>query len=97
MKEFDEIRNPFFTYFGGKFRSAPYYPCATYRTIIEPFAKSAGYSMRYNDRNIILVEKYHVLAEMWRFLIGAKPEDILRIPTVEHVDDLPKDTPEGAR
>jgi hypothetical protein len=91
------ISNPFFTYYGGKFRTAPFYPKPIYSTIIEPFAGSAGYSMRYYDRKIILIEKSSILAEMWRFLIKATPEDILKIPEIEYMYDLPSSTPEGAR
>lgn len=38
-----------------------------------------------------------VVAEMWRFLIGTTRSDVLSIPYVEHVDDLPASTPAGAR
>lgn len=88
---------PFWGYYGGKFRLAPKYPKPRYQTIIEPFAGAAGYSLRYHDRDIILVEKYPVVAEMWRFLIGTTPQEVLRIPEAEHVDDLPSWVPEGAR
>ena len=80
---------PFWCYYGGKFRAAPRYPKPAYGTIIEPFAGAAGYALRYPDLEVILVERYAVVAEMWRYLIGTTPEDVRRIPTVEHVDDLP--------
>jgi hypothetical protein len=67
------------------------------KIIIEPFAGAAGYSLRYPDRDIILVEKYHIVAEVWRFLIGASSRDIMSIPFVEHVDDLPDRIPQGAK
>lgn len=88
---------PFWRYYGGKYRAAPRYPEPKHKTIIEPFAGAAGYSTRYPDRNVILVEKYPVIAEMWRYLISVTPEDIRRIPEVEHVDDLPGWVPEGGR
>lgn len=88
---------PFWRYYGGKWRAAPRYPKPLHETIIEPFAGAAGYALRYPDRRVILVEKYPVVAEMWRFLIGATPKDILQIPLVEHVDALPDQTPQGAR
>src|SRR5208337_3940382 len=88
---------PFWRYYGGKFRAAPRYPKPIYRTIVEPFAGAAGYALRYPDYDVILVERYAVLAEMWRFLIGTTPEEVRRIPTVEHVDDLPRWVPDGAR
>jgi hypothetical protein len=53
--------------------------------------------MRYADRQVILVEKYTVIAEMWRYLIGVSADEIRRIPAVENVDELPGWVPQGAR
>ena len=88
---------PFWRYFGGKWRAAPRYPFPRHATIIEPFAGAAGYSMRYPHRRVILVEKYHVVAEIWRWLIGASEAEILSVPCVEAVDDLPAGVAQGAR
>lgn len=88
---------PFIRYYGGKWRAAPLYPAPVYGTIIEPFAGAAGYAMRYPNRKVILVEKYPPLAEMWRWLIAARPAEVLAIPPVESVDDLPSWVPAGAR
>lgn len=88
---------PFWSYYGSKWRAAPRYPKPLHGTIIEPFAGSAGYALRYPDRNVVLVEKYDVLAEIWRWLIASSPRDVLAIPTVEHVDALPSWVPDGAR
>jgi len=89
---------PFWRYYGGKWRAAPRYPKPLYDTIVEPFAGAAGYSLRYPDRKIILVEKYAVIAEIWRYLIRVSPEEIFRIPSgVEHVDDLPGWVPTPAQ
>lgn len=88
---------PFWRYYGGKFRAAPRYPAPQCSTIIEPFAGAAGYSLRYHDRSVILIERYPVVAEIWRYLIGASAAEIRAIPYVEHVDDLPGWVPEGAR
>ena len=74
---------PFFTYFGGKWRAAPKYPPPIYDTIVEPFAGSAGYSLRYPERKIILVEKSPAIAGIWRYLIGASEKDILSLPLLE--------------
>lgn len=88
---------PFWRYYGGKWRAAPRYPRPEYPTIIEPFAGAAGYSLRYPDRSVVLVEKYHVIAEIWRWLIGASESEILSVPCVDHVDDLPAGVSQGAR
>lgn len=88
---------PFWRYYGGKYRTAPRYPAPIYDTIIEPFAGSAGYSLRYCHRRVILVEKYDVIAEIWRYLIRVPAAEILRIPEVDHVEDLPAWVPTPAR
>ena len=88
---------PFWRYYGAKWRIAPRYPAPRHRTIIEPFAGAAGYSLRYPDRDVILVEKYHVIAEIWRWLISATPDEVRAIPTVDAVADLPAWVPEAAR
>lgn len=71
---------PFFTYFGGKYRSAPKYPEPHNEVIIEPFAGSAGYSLRYPERKIILNDLDPLIAETWRYLIGATEAEIMSLP-----------------
>ncbi len=88
---------PFWRYYGGKWRAAPRYPAPAFDTIVEPFAGAAGYSLRYPERQIMLVEKYPTICEMWRYLIGVKPAEVRRIPEVDDVDDLPAWVPQGAR
>lgn len=88
---------PFWRYYGGKWRAAPRYPPPQHGTIIEPFAGAAGYALRYPERRVILIERYRVIAEIWRYLIAAPAGEIRAIPDVEHVDDLPPWVPQGAR
>ena len=88
---------PFIRYYGGKWRAAPHYPRPENGTIVEPFAGAAGYSMRYPYHQVILIEPYFALAEMWRWLIAAKREEVERIPLVDDVEDLPLWVPNGAR
>lgn len=79
---------PFFTYFGGKFRSASRYPLPVYGTIVEPFAGAAGYALRYCGLRVILVEKDPVVAGLWRYLINVSENEILHLPNVEHEEDV---------
>lgn len=89
---------PFWRYFGGKWRAAPRYPAPKHDTIIEPFAGAAGYSLRYPDRRVILVEKYWQVAAVWRFLICGDPAMVRDTPAdIEHVDELPEWVPLGLR
>jgi hypothetical protein len=91
---------PFFGYYGGKWRDTPdYYPPPKYKRIVEPFAGSAGYSLRHGvDREVYLFEADPVLVSVWQFLINATPDDILSIGDVPEdgtVDDL--DAPVAAK
>ena len=89
---------PFFAFYGGKWRIAPRYPEPVFDTIVEPFAGSAGYSLRHADRDVVLVERDPVIASVWRFLLSASAEQIRSLPDVEEgqtTADL--DVEEGAR
>lgn len=89
---------PFWYYYGGKWRAAPRYPAPRHDLIIEPFAGAAGYAMRYPDRDVLLIEKYPVVAEIWRYLISADPEQIRATPTdIDSIDELPSWVPAGLR
>jgi site-specific DNA-adenine methylase len=83
---------PFFSYYGAKWRDAlNNYPSPKQDTIIEPFAGSAGYSLRYANHKIILCEIDPVLSEVWRYLIRVKAKEILAIPDLDRegtVDSL---------
>lgn len=71
---------PFFTYFGGKYRLAPRYPAPRHGQIIEPFAGSAGYALRYPDRRVLLVERSEAIAGVWRYLTRVSSDEIMRLP-----------------
>lgn len=83
---------PFFTYYGGKWRSARRYPAPLHRTIIEPFAGSAGYSLRYPHHQVMLSDVDPIIVGVWDYLIHATPAEVLALPDVAPdgtVDDLP--------
>ena len=83
---------PFFGFYGGKWRDAlKHYPAPSHATIVEPFAGSAGYSVRYANRRVVLCELDPVIAGVWRYLIRVKPAEILAIPDLDpdgSIDDL---------
>lgn len=84
---------PFFGFYGGKWRdAAKHYPSPKYGTIVEPFAGSAGYSLRYPSLDVRLYDVDPILVGVWDFLIRASESDVLSIPDVPMngtVDDLP--------
>lgn len=84
---------PFFGFYGGKWRDAPkHYPAPVHEVIVEPFAGSAGYSVRYANRRVILGEKDPVIYGVWDYLIHVSAREILAIPDLEPgqtVEDMP--------
>lgn len=82
---------PFWCYFGGKWRAAPRYPKPTHNRIVEPFAGAAGYSLRYPDHDVVLLDVDPIVAGLWAYLIRAGPLEILALPDLapgQSVDDL---------
>ena len=77
------VLRPFFSYYGGKWRAAPRYPAPAHGHIIEPFAGSAGYALRFPDLEVTLVEKYEPIAEIWRWLISVSVDEVLALPDLE--------------
>ena len=71
---------PFISYYGGKWRSAPRYPSPSHHRIVEPFAGAAGYSVRHHRHDVVLVEKNPIVAGLWRWLIAAGPDQVRRLP-----------------
>lgn len=80
---------PFFTYFGGKYRIAPKYPRPRYGLLIEPFAGSAGYSVRYYNREVRLYDVNPQVFGTWDYLIKTPASEIRRLPLeIEDVRSL---------
>jgi hypothetical protein len=84
---------PFFGFYGGKWRDTPRnYPPPQHHEIVEPFAGSAGYSVRHGASHaVVLCDKDPVIAGVWKYLIGVSPAEILMLPDVPlggTVDDL---------
>lgn len=77
-----------FYYYGRKDRISKEYPKPNFDTIIEPFAGSAAYSMRYYDRKVILVEKDPKISSIWKYLIEVDSDEILSLPILEKGQSL---------
>lgn len=88
---------PFWSYYGGKGSLAAKYPRPTHRRLVEPFAGGASYSIRHYLCDVVLVEKDARLAGMWRYIIGASPADIRRLPLVRDTRDMPDSVCDEAR
>jgi site-specific DNA-adenine methylase len=77
------VAEPLFYYYGRKKQIARHYAPPSYQTIVEPFAGAASYSLHGSNwrRQVILVERDHRVAAIWRWLIEeATPSSILALP-----------------
>ena len=77
-----------FSYYGSKSKIVQYYPQPTCDKIIEPFAGSARYSLRYWEKDILLVDKYKVIVDIWHYLQRASAKDILALPRLKPFEDI---------
>lgn len=71
------------SYYGSKSKIVSYYPAPTENKIIEPFAGSAQYSLKYWENDIILLDKYEVIIRLWKWLQQCSEKDILRLPRLK--------------
>jgi len=95
------ILRPMFSYFGAKWSLSKYLPPPRAGAlIVEPFAGSAGYSLRYGaGRPVLLVDLDPLIVSVWDYLINAEPDQILELPILkqgESVDDYDLTPPERA-
>lgn len=83
---------PFLSYYGAKWMLAKHYPVPLHSRIVEPFAGAAGYSTRYPDRQVTLIDSNPKVAGVWEYLTRASRREIMRLPLIacgERADDLP--------
>jgi hypothetical protein len=69
-----------FSYYGSKSKIIDLYPAPKYGKIIEPFAGSARYALKYWYMDVLLVDKYEVIVRIWKWLQQCSPQDILKLP-----------------
>lgn len=71
---------PFFSYFGGKWRTAKHYPSPRQDLVVEPFAGAAGYSVRHAGKAVIVNDIDPVVFGTWDYLVRAPESEILALP-----------------
>ena len=77
-----------FSYYGSKSKIVHLYPRPRHNLIIEPFAGSARYALRYFDRDVILIDKCQFIIDIWHYLQSASAKDILALPELKPGDNL---------
>lgn len=71
------------SYYGAKTNIAHLYPPPKYGKIIEPFAGTARYSLQHFEKEVLLVDKYDVIINIWKFLKAASEKDIMSLPEIK--------------
>lgn len=71
-----------FSYYGSKSKVIDYYPPPKHDLIIEPFAGSARYALKYWDRDVIINEKNPNVYSIWKYLQNCSVRDIKRLPNL---------------
>lgn len=82
-----------FSYYGTKGRLAKYYPKPINNKIIEPFAGAGKYSLMYFENDVLLVDAYPVIIDIWNYLQECSPNDILTLPNYKVGDTIIGDCP----
>jgi len=87
-----------FSYYGSKSKLIDLYPAPMFDKIIEPFAGSARYALKYWEHDILIVDAYDVVIKIWHYLKQASIKDIMSLPDLTYgqtTDDY--DLSEGER
>jgi hypothetical protein len=71
---------PMFSYYGAKYTGAKHYGPPRRDLVIEPFAGSAAYSVRWCPPRVKLYDVSPDICDLWDFLIHSSERDIESIP-----------------
>jgi len=83
-----KVSGPLFKWFGSKWLSSKLYPAPERDVIFEPFAGSAGYSLRHCEKRVVIWEENEQVRHLWEWLISSA--------TTASVLEIPIGLPEGA-
>lgn len=72
-----------FGYYGAKANIVKAYPKPIHSIIIEPFAGSARYALEHWENDVLLVDKYEVIINIWKHLQLCSDKDILALPRLK--------------
>ena len=79
-----------FSYYGSKSKIVDYYPPPKHKKIIEPFAGSARYSLKYWQNDVTIVDKFKNVIDVWKWLQQCSKNDILGLPKLVKGLDIRK-------
>jgi len=76
------------SYYGSKSKIVNYYPRPTKDLIIEPFAGTARYALKYWEKEVIICDKYERIINIWLYLQVASVKDIKNLPVLSKGENL---------
>ncbi len=78
-----------FSYYGSKANIVRLYPKPRYPKIKEAFAGSGRFSLEHFEHDVLLVDKWPVIIDVWKWLQQCSTNDILSLPRrLTHGDSL---------
>lgn len=80
-----------FSYYGAKTKLVNMYPAPIHNTIVEPFAGSARYALKYWDKEVHLFDTSEIVVGIWDYLINASVKDIEALPEITTHGEKPPD------
>lgn len=86
------------SYYGSKTSMVDLYPPPMHDKIVEPFAGTAKYSLKYFEKDVLLCDKYKVIIDIWKWLQKCSKNDVLSLPrpkTGESLNDYRFDCEEA--
>ena len=71
-----------FSYFGSKSKIINKYEKPIFNHIIEPFAGSARYALKYWENDVTIIDMYDKVYNLWKYLQSASEKDIISLPNI---------------
>jgi len=80
-----------FSYYGSKSKVIDCYPKPKHGRIIEPFAGSARYALKYWENDVTINDKYEVIYGIWKYLQACSVNDIMKMPSLKIGDRIERE------
>ena len=87
----------FFNYYGSKNQGARHYGPPRRDLVIEPFAGSAAYSVKWECPNVLLYDLSDDVCAAWDWLINCSEEDVRKLPIRFKTNEEMNSLPDGPR
>lgn len=76
------------SYYGSKTNISKVYPKPNFNKIIEPFAGAGKYSLEHFENDVLLVDKWSIIIDIWKWLQLCSEKDILGLPRLKEGEKI---------